>query len=859
MGNTVKSNQKKPAAKQKTVKPASTPVDAPHALKGNVRGFLDQMGDAAVSGWAVDVANLREPLKLRVLIDDVNVDLVVCDLQREDSAKFHLPSDRVGFFFNIPARFIDGGRHVLKFATIDGAVVALSSRRGAPTPEFHFCLARQTIVEGVLDGVVDGLIQGWALSFDARTKVGIGGIRILVMSAGQPVAELLADQYRADVADALKADGACGFTFSPPTALRHGKRVTLRFYAMPERQELRGSPLEIAFLDDGERERINALIARADELFSYAYYLRRELKAALPGERYMLSDYARWSVKSAPGALARAVARYGDLPEAAPLVSIICPVYRPGISEFLAAVDSVRAQSYQNWELLLVDDASDDAILTDAIKLLAKNDGRIKPMTLPENGGISEATNCGLGAAQGGYIAFLDHDDVLAPHALEIMLRAQAATGAKLLYSDEDKIDRSGALSEPHFKPDFNYRFLLEVNYICHFVMADAELVKRAGFFDLSLDGAQDHDFLLRMIEMIAPEEIHHVAEILYHWRKSANSTASLGSAKPLAAQAGELAVAAHLRRRKLDAQVARRGGLTCYKIDWRIPADQRAKGVSILIPFRDHIELTRECVRAVRKVTQDVQLEIILLDNWSNEADAEMFCTEQANMRDTQVIRIAEPFNYSRINNIGAKAAKHEFLLFLNNDVIVKDPLWLRTMLNELLIDDTVGGVGAKLLYPNGTVQHAGVVLGVGGIADHAFRSLPGDAPGYVMRAMAVQQVSAVTAACMLVRKSAFDDVGGFDEAELTVAFNDVDLCMKLTAAGWKIIFNPDAVAEHRESMSRGDDLDESKVARFMLENEVMRQRYTERLPQDPFYNRNFSRESGVYRELRLLEPKDR
>jgi GT2 family glycosyltransferase len=226
--------------------------------------------------------------------------------------------------------------------------------------------------------------------------------------------------------------------------------------------------------------------------------------------------------------------------------------------------------------------------------------------------------------------------------------------------------------------------------------------------------------------------------------------------------------------------------------------------------------------------------------------------------MDETRVIRITEPFNFSRINNIGAKSAKHEFLLFLNNDVFVKDPNWLRTMLNELLADEKAAAVGAKLLYSNGMVQHAGVVLGVGGIADHAFRGLPGDAPGYVMRAMAAQQISAVTAACMLVRKAAFDEVGGFDERELSVAFNDVDLCLKLTAAGWRIIFNPDVVAEHRESMSRGDDLDESKVARFMMENEVMRQRYAGILPYDPFYNRHFSREGGVYRELRLLEADD-
>ena len=247
---------------------------------------------------------------------------------------------------------------------------------------------------------------------------------------------------------------------------------------------------------------------------------------------------------------------------------------------------------------------------------------------------------------------------------------------------------------------------------------------------------------------------------------------------------------------------------------------------------------------------------EIILLDNWSSSPEAEAFTAAQANMPDTRVIRIAEPFNYSRINNIGARAARHEFLLFLNNDVIVSEPLWLRTMLDECLVNERVAAVGAKLLYPEGTVQHAGVVLGVGGVADHAFRGIAGRAPGYVMRAMAAQQISAVTAACMLVRKSAFEAVGGFDEAELTVAFNDVDLCVKLTQAGWQVIYTPDAVAEHRESMSRGDDFDEGKIARFMLENEVMRERYAAVLPYDPFYNQHFSREGGVYRELRLLEP---
>jgi GT2 family glycosyltransferase len=363
---------------------------------------------------------------------------------------------------------------------------------------------------------------------------------------------------------------------------------------------------------------------------------------------------------------------------------------------------------------------------------------------------------------------------------------------------------------------------------------------------------------LLRVSEALTPEEIHHVPEVLYHWRKSVSSTASAGSgAKPKAAGAGVAAVAAHLQRRGLAAEVASRGGLTCYQVSWQVPpAVKKAVGVSILIPFRDHTEMTLECVEAIRRYTRDVPYEILLLDNWSTGLEAEAFTTAQANIEGTKVIRITEPFNYSRINNVGVKAAKYPFLLFINNDVFVKDTAWLRRMLDEALVDQTVGAVGAKLLYPDGAVQHAGVVLGVGGVADHAFRGIPGDAPGYMMHAMAAQEISAVTGACMLVRKEAFEASCGFDEQELTVAFNDVDLCVKLTKANWKIVYMPDTTAEHRESISRGDDLDDRKIARFMFENEVMRQRYGAVLLTDPYYNRHFSREGGVYRELRLLAP---
>jgi GT2 family glycosyltransferase len=832
--------------------------DLPVRAQPSVRGFLDRLDDNTLEGWALDMRDPLTPLRMRVLIDEVVVDVISCNRLRPDIGPLNLPSQAVGFAYAIPLRFLDGGRHVLKFCTIDGLQITLPSRSGMAMPELHFCITRQTYVEGVVDGVVDGVVQGWALSVDNRAKTKTGGMKILVTELGQPVAELLADQYRGDVAEALEADSGCGFSYSPPADLRHGRRTTLQFFVMPGRFELRGSPVEITFPCDSERQRINALIEQADELFRYAHRLRRELKAALPGERFMLSDYARWAAKSLPLALPRAIARYGVAPGQS-LVSIVCPVYRPAIQDFLTAVDSVRAQSYPHWELLLVDDASGDPGLGDVLRRLAAADSRIRFTASTKNGGIAHATNVAIKMATGEFIAFLDHDDLLEPHALEIMLRAQAATGAKLLYSDEDKIDRSGTLSEPHFKPDFNYRFLLDINYICHFVMVDAVAARKVGRLDSHFDGAQDHDFLLRLCEQLEPGQIHHVPEVLYHWRKSATSTASAAGAKPAAAKAGEAAVAAHLQRRMLAADVSKRRDLTCYRITWKPPAAaRRAARVSVLIPFRNHIELTEACVTAIRKHTKAVDYEIILLDNWSDTPEAESFCVKQGNMPDTKVVRIAEPFNYSRINNIGVAKARHEHLLFLNNDVFVSDADWLRVLLNEMIVNEKVAAVGAKLVYPNRTVQHAGVVLGVGGIADHAFRGLPESAPGYMMHAMAAQRVSAVTGACMLVRRSAFEAVGGFDETELPVAFNDVDLCLKLAASGWEIVFTPDAVAEHRESISRGDDFDESKVARFMLENEVMRLRYPNVLPFDPFYNRHFSREGGVYRELRLLGPQD-
>ena len=371
-----------------------------------VLGFLDRIDEAGFGGWVVDFSS-PGTASMRILIDDVIADVINCDLHRDDAALLKLPTRRIGFYYNIPARYQDGLRHVVKLGTLDGAPIMMSSRSGEALAELHFCLAKPIRVEGALDGMINGLIQGWALNIDDNARTKLGGVRVLVTSGGQPVAELLADQYRADVAQAIGCEAVCGFTFAPPPELRSRNRSEFRFFAMPGRHELQGSPLEVIYPEDSERDRINALIARADELFAFAYHLRRELKVSLPAERYLLSDYARWAKKSLPLALPRTIARYGALPSPPLLVSVVCPVYRPVIGEFLTAVNSVRQQSYPHWELLLVDDGSEDTALSGAMQHLSEVDGRIKVLSLPSNGGIAEATNAGLRAASGSLSRFL--------------------------------------------------------------------------------------------------------------------------------------------------------------------------------------------------------------------------------------------------------------------------------------------------------------------------------------------------------------------------------------------------------------------------------------------------------------------
>ena len=816
-----------------------------------LQGYVDSFVGDVVQGWALDLTQPQTASSLLVVIDGQVAASVRCSVPRPDTAAHGLPATNCGFRFQIPEHFQDGAVHTLavrfraglplKFANVDG---------DAEEMQFIF---RMTKTYGNVDGLVGGTVRGWALREDTRTGEKAGRVTLSVFHQGQRLATIRADVLRKDVAEAHGCEAHCGFSFDLPPSLRTGQSFTLEFATAPEEEVLAGSPLTFAFLPSSAIDRLNVLYSGVERLCTQAYALKDQLRELLISDYYSLETYDGWATQYREALTARTRRQRGPgkldgTGVGEPLVSILCPTYRPDLAYFTAAIDSVRAQTYRNWELVIVDDGSRQSVLTAAIASFATLDPRIRKVAHAKNKGISEATNTAIAEASGSLIALFDHDDLLAPEAVELMVAARNRTGARLLYSDEDKIDEIGAHSEPHLKPDFNPRLLWTNNYICHFLVVDAALLREVGPLQKQFDGAQDHDLILRLTRAIPPEAVHHVPEIIYHWRKSATSTAGSQASKPYVVEAGRKAVLADLKARGLPAAVQAVRDTTIYTLDWSFKDEP---SVCVIIPFKDQAKVTRTCIEHLLKHTDYRNFKIVLVDNWSVQTDTKLLLDEACRNEKVSVMRVEEPFNYSRLNNMAVAGTDAEFVLFLNNDVYVKQSDWLRRLVAEAQADPKVAAVGAKLLYPNGTVQHGGVVLGVGGVADHAFRGLDRDDPGYFARAICAQNISAVTAACMLCRASAFREVGGFDEAKLRVAFNDVDLCLKLGRAGWRLVYAADVVADHHESISRGSDLSPANLDRFYDENQTMMDRWSQVIRNDPFYNPNWSQESDMFFKL--------
>lgn len=523
-----------------------------------------------------------------------------------------------------------------------------------------------------------------------------------------------------------------------------------------------------------------------------------------------------------------------------PLISILIPVYNVEKEWLIKCVESIQNQWYKNWEICLADDCSTKKETKDTLKHLQNLDNRIKVVFRKENGHISEATNSALELAKGEFIALVDNDDELPANALyEVVKKLNENQELSLIYSDEDKIDEYGERFDPHFKPDWSPDLILNQNYVSHLGVYRTSIAREINGFRKGFEGAQDHDFLLRFVEKINRNEIAHIPKVLYHWRAITGSTALASGEKNYAYDVGVKSVQEALKRRKISAIVKKGKYPGVYDVKYNLVEEAK---VSIVIPTRNGYEDLKTCVDSIINKSSYSNYEIIIADNGSDDPKMqELFASyrELLGSRFKNVL-LNMPFNYSRINNLAVEASSGKYLLFLNNDTAIISPNWIETMLGFCQFD-RVGCVGAKLWYMDDTIQHGGVIVGLGGVAGHTFLNAGKDDPGYFSRLYTDYNYSAVTAACLMISKSDFNLVNGFDET-LEVAFNDIDLCLRVKALGRDNVWAHDAELYHYESKSRGYEDTPEKVKRFNREIEKMQVRYGEELMHDPAYNENFS-----------------
>jgi glycosyltransferase involved in cell wall biosynthesis len=546
----------------------------------------------------------------------------------------------------------------------------------------------------------------------------------------------------------------------------------------------------------------------------------------LPGVKSRVdpkSEYKRWT---------RLCEEYRYNPEAAalrvkslryrPTISILMPAYNSPVQYFHKAIESVLNQYYPYWELCVCDDGSPEPHTRETLQKYAAADHRIKVAYSEKNGGIAAATNRALEMATGEFVGFLDHDDELTPDALLEVVSVLQHADADLVYSDEDKLDtaenRCDAFAKPAWSPDL----LLSTMYTCHFSVYRKEIVDRIGGLREGFDGSQDYDLALRFTEQT--ERIAHIPKILYHWRKLEGSAAASYQAKPYAYDAAGKALNEALRRRKLQGEVVPMPTFGFFRIKRRLVT---AGKVSIIIPTRDKVDLLKRCIDSIEERTDYGNFEITVVDNGSRHQETLNYLKRCGH----RVIRDDSPFNFSGLNNLGASHSDGEYLLMLNNDTEVISTEWLCALLEQAQRPE-VGAVGAKLLYPDGSIQHCGVVLGIGGVAAHSHQNwVIGDEGGYFNFPNIIRNYSAVTGACLMTRRSLFDEMGGLNDSDLAESFNDVDYCLRLRKKGYLIVYTPFSILYHHESASR------SKVVNDR-ENTYMLDKWGTEIARDPYYN---------------------
>lgn len=610
---------------------------------------------------------------------------------------------------------------------------------------------------------------------------------------------------------------------------------------------------------------MNQQAKRIKELFGYARTLTKEQGIGTMCVR--AAGFFKWRffgkrARYWPSNMALEAQRSDPAAENFPIISILTPLYNTPQNFLTEFLDSVENQTAHNWQLCLAD-ASDDAhtYVGELVQKHVAANPRIRYVKI-ENKGIAANTNAAARLAQGEYLALADHDDILAPHAIYCMGKELQKTGADFAYSDEALFRKSPKTAQvAHFKPDYAPEYLMACNYICHLAVFRKSLFDAIGGERPECDGAQDHDLFLRLIDAMQAKDANaaplHIPQVLYYWRVHAASTSGGTEAKPYVVKAAQKAVADHLAATGRSGRVEE--GIfpgTCH-VQWELPEPEPL--VSILIPNKDHVDDLEKCLFSLYSKTLYEAFEVIVIENNSTDpatkAYYEKLPDRYANCR---VVAYSGGFNFSRINNFGRKFANGKFLLLLNNDIEIISGNWLTQMVAEAS-QPGVAACGAMLYYPDDTIQHAGIITGLGGYAGHSHKYHKRGGSGYMFRLATVQDYSACTAACLLVRTSVYDAVGGLDET-FTVAFNDVDFCLRLREKGWRIVWTPYAELYHHESKSRGsDEEDPAKKARFAKEQARLYEVHgKQNILHDPYYNPNLSldyedfRESGDLRNLK-------
>ena len=533
-----------------------------------------------------------------------------------------------------------------------------------------------------------------------------------------------------------------------------------------------------------------------------------------------------------------------------PKISIVTPVYNIDPQWLDECIESVLGQSYPYWELCMYDDASTRPETRACLEKWSTYDSRIRIEFGSQNIHIAAASNKALAQATGEFVGLLDHDDVLAPNALfEVVAKLQINKNTNFFYSDEDKLDSLGNRVDPFLKPDWSLHLFRAMMYVCHFVVFRKTVLDTIGGFRKGYEGSQDYDLVLRVIETIDNSTIVHIPKILYHWRKIAGSAAATVDAKSYAFSAAKNALTDYVARNNIPAVVGFGNRLGTYQFHYEIIGTPL---VSIIIPFRDQKELLKQCLESILHKTIYKNYEIVLVDN-DSQSETKKYVTEITERYPDKVRCIAYvgDFNFSAINNKAVQESRGDYVLFLNNDTKVIAPHWIENML-QYAQQDNVGAVGAKLLYPDGTIQHAGVVVGLGGQAAHVFM---GQRPGSHLFIDVAKEYSAVTAACMMIKKNLFESVHGFDEVHLPIAYNDIDLCLRLREKGYLVIYTPFAELIHFESKTRGNDNDlelEKKdpvcYARVHAERSFFDKRWQSVIDNDPYYNPGLTRNRADY-----------